>query len=56
MGALGGLVYFMGICMGVPVKIGVGEFSNQQSSIAFYEIFLKTGVNCNSIKNNGGLG
>ena len=30
MGALGGLVYFMSICVDVPVKIGVGEFSNQQ--------------------------
>ena len=24
--------------------------------VAFYEIFLKTGVNCNYIQNNGGLG
>ena len=31
MGALGGLVYFMSICVDVPVKIGVGEFSNQNS-------------------------
>ena len=30
MGALGGLVYFMSICVDVPVKIGVGSFSNQQ--------------------------
>ena len=30
MGALGGLVYLMSICVDVPVKIGVGSFSNQQ--------------------------
>ena len=30
MGALGGLVYFMSICVDVPVKIGAGAFSNQQ--------------------------
>ena len=30
-GALGGLVYFMSICVDVDVKIGVGEFSNQNS-------------------------
>ena len=30
MGALGGLVYCMSICMDVLVKIGVGAFSNQQ--------------------------
>ena len=28
--ALGGLVYYMSICVDVPVKIGVGAFSNQQ--------------------------
>ena len=31
MGALGGLVYFMSICVDAPVKIGVGVFSNQQN-------------------------
>ena len=31
MGALGGLVYFMSICVDVDVKIGVGEFSNLNS-------------------------
>ena len=62
-GALGGLVYFMSICVDVPVKIDMGAFSNQQwkvelrSLIAFlYEFFLKTGVNCNYIQDNGGLG
>ena len=30
MGALGGLFYFMSICVDVPVKIGVEEISNQQ--------------------------
>ena len=30
MGALGGSVSFMSICVEVPVKIGVGSFSNQQ--------------------------
>ena len=30
MGALGGLVSFMGIYVKVPVKVGVGAFSNQQ--------------------------
>ena len=29
-GALGGLVYFMSICVDVPVKIDMGAFSNQQ--------------------------
>ena len=29
-GALGGLVYFMSICVDVPFKIGVGAFSSQQ--------------------------
>ena len=28
--ALGGLVYFMSICMEIPVKIGVEAFFNQQ--------------------------
>ena len=27
MGALGGLVYLMSICMDIPVKIGMGLFS-----------------------------
>jgi hypothetical protein len=30
MGALVGLVYFMSMCVYVPVKIGVGSFSIQQ--------------------------
>ena len=30
MGALGGLVYLMSICVDVPVKMGAGAFSNQQ--------------------------
>ena len=30
MGALGGLVYFMSICVDIPVKIDVGAISNQQ--------------------------
>ena len=30
MGALGGLVYFMSICVDIPVKIGTAAFSNQQ--------------------------
>ena len=30
MGALGWLVYFESICVDVPVRIGVGSFSNQQ--------------------------
>ena len=30
MGALVRLVYIMSICVGIPVKIGVGAFSNQQ--------------------------
>ena len=29
-GALGGLVYFMSICVDSPVKIGVEAYSNQQ--------------------------
>ena len=28
--ALGGLFYFMSICVDIPIKIGVGAFSNQQ--------------------------
>ena len=28
--ATGGLVYFMSICVDVPVKIGLGAFSNQE--------------------------
>jgi hypothetical protein len=30
MGVLVGLFYFMSICVDIPVKIGVGAFSNQQ--------------------------
>ena len=30
MGALGGLVYFMSICVDVPIKIGMGALFNQQ--------------------------
>ena len=30
MGTLGGLVDVMSICVDVPVRIGVGAFSNQQ--------------------------
>ena len=60
--ALGGLFYFMSICVEIPVKICVGAIFSQQITILttvldwLYEIFWKTGVNCNNIQNNGGLG
>ena len=35
MEALGGLVHFISICVDVPVKIGVGSFSNQQYYVKY---------------------
>ena len=35
MGAFGGLVYFMSICVHVPVKIGVGSFYHFPTNSAY---------------------
>ena len=63
MGALGGLVYFMSICVECSSQNWCCSIFQPTVTILntvldcfLYEIFLKTGVKCNYIQNNVGLG